>query len=108
MRIAPYKIQLLTVIDGVKVFLVNSDVLEQLHPVWNEYLGSHHYGKESSFIPEDEIFISNKVPVGDLKKVIMHEYVERAIMKVLKLQYSMSPEQAWVIAHYFVQDKLGL
>ena len=64
--------------------------------------------KHQTHIPEDEIFISDKTPLSDLKRVIMHEYVERAIMKVLELQYGMSPEQAWDIAHYFVKDDLGL
>jgi len=103
-----YKKQLLTTIDGIKVYLIDSSILSRKYPVWNDYLGSHHYGKKSSHIPEDEIFISDKTPLSDLKRVIMHEYVERAIMKVLELQYGMSPEQAWDIAHYFVKDDLGL
>ena len=103
-----YKKQLLTTIDGIKVYLIDSSILSKQYPVWNDYLGSHHYGKKSSHISEDEIFISDKTPLSDIKRVIMHEYVERAIMKVLKLQYGISPEQAWDIAHYFVKDNLGL
>jgi len=103
-----HKKQLLTTIDGIKVYLIDSSILSRQYPVWNDYLGSHHYGKKSFHIPEDEIFISDKTPSSDLKRVIMHEYVERAIMKVLELQYGMSPEQAWDIAHYFVKDDLGL
>jgi hypothetical protein len=76
--------------------------------VWNTYLGSHHYGKKSSHIPEDEIFISDKTPENEIKRVILHEYVERAIMKVLETQYNMSPEKAWEKAHYFVKNDLGL
>lgn len=106
--IKPYKKQLLTIIDGIKVYLIDSSILSKLYPVWNNYLGSHHYGKESSHIPEDEIFISDKTPLDELKRVILHEYVERAIMKVLETQYGMSPEKAWDIAHYFVKDDLGL
>jgi hypothetical protein len=104
----PYKKQLLTIIDGIKVYLIDSSILSRKYPVWNTYLGSHHYGKKSSHIPEDEIFISDKTPLSELKRVILHEYVERAIMKVLELQYNISPEQAWEIAHYFVKDNLGL
>jgi hypothetical protein len=104
----PYKIKLLTIIDGIKVYLIDSFILSQEYPVWNDYLGSHHYGKKSSHIPEDEIFISDKTPSEEIKRVILHEYVERAIMKVLETQYDMSPEQAWEIAHYFVKDDLGL
>jgi len=103
-----YKIKLLTTIDGIKVYLINSSILSQKFHVWNTYLGSHHYGKKSSHIPEDEIFISDKTPENEIKRVILHEYVERAIMKVLETQYNMSPEQAWEIAHYFVKNDLGL
>jgi hypothetical protein len=103
-----YKKQLLTTIDGIKVYLIDSSILSKLYPVWNNYLGSHHYGKESTHIPEDEIFISDKTPLDEIEKVILHEYVERAIMKTLELKYNMSPKQAWDIAHYFVKDNLGL
>lgn len=62
-----YKKQLLTIIDGIKVYLIDSSILSKLYPVWNNYLGSHHYRKESPHIPEDEIFISDKTPLGDKK-----------------------------------------
>jgi len=103
-----YKIKLLTTIDGIKVYLINSSILGQKFHVWNTYLGSHHYGKKSSHIPEDEIFISDRTPDNEIERVILHEYVERAIMKVLETQYNMSSEQAWEIAHYFVKNNLGL
>ena len=80
--------------------------MSKKYPVWNDYLGSHHYGKKSSHIPKDEIWISDKVSDRDLNGVIQHEVIERAIMRALQKFYGMTPEESWEIGHN-VSKKLG-
>lgn len=79
--------------DGVVFWLVSGnkvhDVYDEgwLHsekPSKHSYIGGHHY--VFSYIPNNEIWISdlNKQP----KKTIIHEYVERCLMKDRKMSYS--------------------
>ena len=98
--------EIIDVIDGIKIRRIESDYVSKKYPVWNDYLGSHHYGKKSSHIPKDEIWISDKVSDRDLDGVIQHEVIERAIMRALQKFYGMTPEESWEIGHNF-SKKLG-
>ena len=98
--------EIIDVIDGIKIRRIESDYVSKKYPVWNDYLGSHHYGKKSSHIPKDEIWISDKVSDRDLNGVIQHEVIERAIMRALQKFYGMTPEESWEIGHN-VSKKLG-
>lgn len=98
--------EIIDVIDGIKIRRIESDYVSKKYPVWNDYLGSHHYGKKSSHIPKDEIWISDKVSDRDLDGVIQHEVIERAIMRALQKFYGMTPEESWEIGHN-VSKKLG-
>lgn len=98
--------EIIDVIDGIKIRKIESDYVSQKYPVWNDYLGSHHYGKESSHIPKDEIWISDKVLDRDLDGVIQHEVIERSIMRALQKFYDMTPEESWEIGHN-ISKKLG-
>jgi hypothetical protein len=98
--------EVIDVIDGIKIRRIESDYVAKKYPVWNKYLGSHHYGKKSSHIPKDEIWISDKVLDRDLGIVIQHEVIERAIMRALQKFYGMTPEESWEIGHN-ISKKLG-
>lgn len=98
--------EIIDVIDGIKIRKIESDYLSKKYPVWNKYLGSHHYGKESSHIPKDEIWISDKVLDRDLDGVIQHEVIERSIMRALQKFYDMTPEESWEVGHN-ISKKLG-
>ncbi len=96
--------EIIKIIDGIKIRVIDHKRVSKLYPVWNEYLGSHHWGKESLHIPKDEIWISDKVLERDLDIVIEHEIIERAIMRGLQKYKKMTPSESWEIAHYFTRD----
>lgn len=98
--------EIIDVIDGIKIRRIESDYVSKKYPVWNDYLGSHHYGKKSAHIPKDEIWISDKVSDRDLDGVIQHEVIERSIMRALQKFYDMTPEESWEIGHN-ISKKLG-
>ncbi len=61
--------KIISSIDGIKIRIIDSEIVSKIFPVWENYLGSHHYGKKSSHIPENEVWISNKVPEKNLDKI---------------------------------------
>lgn len=91
--------EIIDIIDGIKIRKVNSNFLSKKYPVWDNYLGSHHYGKKSFYIPENEIWVSDKVSNYELDSIIQHELIERSIMKVLQKYNNMTPEESWEIGH---------
>jgi hypothetical protein len=96
--------KIISAIDGIKVRIIDSEIVSKIYPVWKNYLGSHHYGKKSSHIPKNEIWISNKVSEKDLDKIIQHEIIERSIMRALQKYKDMNTEDSWDIAHNFVKN----
>jgi hypothetical protein len=83
----------------LKIFLIDPVQVSEQYPVWNKYLGCHHWGKECDHVPEDEIWISRKaIPMKD--DVINHEIVEREIMKDLETNKGFTREEAYEIGHY--------
>ena len=96
--------KIISSIDGIKIRIIDSEIVSKIFPVWENYLGSHHYGKKSSHIPENEIWISNKVPEKNLDKIIQHEIIERVIMRALQKYKGMDTEYSWDIAHNFVKN----
>ena len=96
--------EIISIIDGIIIKKINSDYYSKKYPVWKNYLGSHHYGKESEHIPENEIWISDKVEENKLESVIQHELIERNIMRGLQIYKKMTPKESWEIAHNFVKS----
>jgi hypothetical protein len=96
--------KIISSIDGIKIRIIDSEIVSKIFPVWENYLGSHHYGKKSGHIPENEIWISNKVPEKNLDKIIQHEIIERVIMRALQKYKGMDTEYSWDIAHNFVKN----
>jgi hypothetical protein len=96
--------KIISSIDGIKIRIIDSEIVSKIFPVWENYLGSHHYGKKSDHIPENEIWISNKVPEKNLDKIIQHEIIERVIMRALQKYKGMDTEYSWDIAHNFVKN----
>ena len=96
--------KIISSIDGIKIRIIDSEIVSKIFPVWENYLGSHHYGKKSDHIPENEIWISNKVPEKNLDNIIQHEIIERVIMRALQKYKGMDTEYSWDIAHNFVKN----
>jgi hypothetical protein len=83
---------------------VDAIILAKTHPEWNSYLGSHHWGMKTNYIPVNEIWISNKTPKAKIPKVMLHEIIERPIMGFLEIKkewggLGLTPEEAWAIGH---------
>ncbi len=78
-------LKLLKVIDGVKIYLVDGELVRDRITI--EYtMGGHHY--RYPFIPEDEVWIDNAMDKDDIEATIIHEMHERTLMKYKGLSYS--------------------
>jgi len=96
--------QELGVINGIKVVAVDRDKISEQHPEWSKYLGSHHWGKSTSYIPEDTIWVAQGLSKDGFIRVVNHELIEREAMRALEDNEGMTPEQAWDIAHPWVKS----
>jgi hypothetical protein len=91
------------VIDGIKIIAVNREKLGIEKKEWRKYIGSHHWGKKTSYIPEDEVWISMGLDSKKFVRLIHHELIERNIMRKL-INHGMSTLDAWKNAHYMVKS----
>jgi len=96
--------QKLGVINGIKVVAVDRAKISEQHPEWTEYLGSHHWGMKTSYIPEDTIWVAQGLSKDEFIRVVNHELIEREAMRALEDNEEMTPEQAWDIAHHWVKS----
>ena len=86
----------------VKICAVNADYVRDTDPGlgFNEFVdGGHHYVtsyKKYKMIPEDEIWIDDvfELKPNDFKAILLHEYIERNLMKYKKWTYSAAHEYA--------------
>jgi len=70
--------------DKVTAFLINGQVVRDLYKT--DYVeGGHGYVYE--WIPLDEIWIDNKVKPDEYPVIILHEFLERVLMKYKKFPY---------------------
>lgn len=75
-----------TLPDGVLVSLTNGSILRNTVDV--DFVGGgHHY--VYSYIPENEIWLENLAP-SEQRFILVHEIVERLIMKYRKWDYDES------------------
>jgi len=79
------KIEKLEDKDGIEVWLIDSQIAAQRYdPKWagvgsSKWIGSHHFVFE--YVPLNEVWVSDQVPVEGRSKVITHEVTERALME---------------------------
>ena len=92
--------------EGVKVRVINRDLVREDHPEWETYLGSHHWGKKTDYIPEDEIWIvqNPEFDLGRVKKLLNHEIIERQMMRALQDDRNMDTQTSWEEAHHYVKQ----
>lgn len=93
-------------IEGVKVRVINRDLVRGDHPEWDIYLGSHHWGKKTDYIPEEEIWIvqNPEFDLARVKKLLDHEIIERQMMRALQDDRNMDPQTSWEEAHYYLKQ----
>jgi hypothetical protein len=91
-------IQPLGKIGGIEVISVDGEQLVKQHPEWSKYIGSHHWGKGTQYIPQNQVWIAQGLDDATFVRVVNHEIIERSMMKGL-VQKGMSSEEAWSIAH---------
>lgn len=90
-------------IEGVKIIAIDKEAISRVHPEWQRYLGSHHWGKGTSYIPQDEIWIAQGLTPEEFVRLVNHESIERLAMRDLQAQ-GLSPEESWHIAHPTVKS----
>ena len=98
-------IQPLGKIGQIEVVSVDRDHLANQHPEWSTYIGSHHWGKKTQYIPKHQIWVAQDLDDGTFVRVVNHEIIERKMMKDL-MDRGMTSEESWVIAHPRVK-KMG-
>jgi hypothetical protein len=92
-------------IGGITFWLIDSIRLSQYDPKWSptratRYIGSHHYGMGTSYIPEPEVWISDAVIDVQKQKIIMiHEFIEREVMKRILEKINITGPLVWDIGH---------
>ncbi len=91
------------VIDGVKIVAVDKEKLGVNYKEWRKYIGSHHWGKKTSYIPEDEIWIAQDLKPKKFVRLIHHELIERELMRKL-VEQGMTTLEAWKTAHHMVKS----
>jgi hypothetical protein len=104
-------------IDKLKICVVNGDFVRDNHPGLNfvEFVdGGHHYvdsdlpeneQKYAKHIPEDEIWIDDvflKKP-NDMEAIILHEMIERKLMRDKGLSYEIAHNKANKVENKFRQ-----
>lgn len=90
-------------VNGIRVISVNRDLISPQFPEWKKYLGSHHWGKKTSYIPEDAIWVAQSLAPEEFIRVVNHELIEREAMRALQSK-GMSTEESWEIAHPWVKS----
>jgi hypothetical protein len=121
MAISKVKLEVIFSVGEVTFFLIDDIALSKIDPKWHDYLGSHHWGKGKAvkigekiykgteYIPKNEIWISHfiyrelKGNKAKLRKNLfinmIHEYIERPIMRDLIDKLGFTRENAWNVAH---------
>ena len=91
-------IQPLGKIGRIEVISVDREQLAKQHPEWSKYIGSHHWGKQTQYIPQDQVWVAQGLDDATFVRVVNHEIIERRMMKGL-VERGMTSEEAWAIAH---------
>jgi hypothetical protein len=96
--------ELLGIYHGIKVYIVDRAKLQVKYPEWRFYLGSHHWGKKTDYIPEDEVWVASDNTKSEFRRILNHELIEREAMRALEEEKGMSKDNAWVMAHMWVKQ----
>ncbi len=92
--------------NQIQIRIVNPKILSLYNPEWEKYKGSHHWGKKTSYIPEDEIWIVNGLDPDSFRKILNHEIIEREMMRALQEEIGMDTDSSWSQSHHYLK-KIG-
>lgn len=90
--------------NHIQIRIVDPKILSLLKPEWEKYKGSHHWGKKTSYIPEDEIWIVNGLNPDAFRKILNHEILEREMMRALQEEIGMDTKSSWTESHYYLKQ----
>lgn len=90
--------------SSITINIVEPEILSLHKPEWNSYVGSHHWGKKTDYISEDEIWIVSGLNSESFRRILNHEIVEREMMRALQEEHGMDPQTSWEQAHYYVKQ----
>ena len=83
---------------------IDPELISINRPEWKTYIGSHHWGKKTDDIPENEIWIVVGLDSKTFRRVLNHEIIEREMMRALEEEHGMDRQTAWAQAHYYVKQ----
>ena len=63
------------------VRVIEPKLASQSRPEWDTYKGSHHWGKKTDYIPENEIWIVSGLSPNEFRRILNHEIIEREMMR---------------------------
>jgi hypothetical protein len=86
------------------VRVIDPKLVSQSRPEWNTYKGSHHWGKKTDYIPENEIWIVSGLDPNKFRRILNHEIIEREMMRALQEEHGMDPQTSWFQAHFYVKQ----
>lgn len=89
---------------NLKVVILNPTIVKEKLPEWETYKGSHHWGKKTTYIPENEIWIVNGLKPKTFRRILNHEIIEREMMRALEEERGIDKQTAWSQAHYYVKQ----
>lgn len=90
--------------SNLEVVIVEPSLLSVENPEWSGYQGSHHWGKKTGYIPENEIWIVSGLDVDVFRRILNHEIIEREMMRALQEEHGMDAQESWEQAHYYVKQ----
>jgi hypothetical protein len=90
--------------DLITVKVIDPEFIKFEKPEWSNYIGSHHWGKKTDYIPEYEIWVVKGLNEDRFRKLINHEIIEREMMRALEEEQGMDRQTAWEQAHYYVKQ----
>jgi hypothetical protein len=86
------------------VKVIEPKLVSQSRPEWDVYKGSHHWGKKTDYIPENEIWIVSGLDSKAFRRILNHEIIEREMMRALQEEHGMDPQTSWTQAHFYVKE----
>jgi len=96
--------------ESVDIYLVDAKKASYFDTRWmlNEHYlrGDHHWGKFGKYIPEKEIWITNRVDLNDVDRLMFHELFERHLCLYMSVdvdyahQLTRIAEKNLEISHY--------
>jgi hypothetical protein len=89
---------------NIFIKVLDRNKISKTRPEWNIYIGSHHWGKKTDYIPENEIWIVSGLDGSKFRRVLNHEIIEREMMRALQEELGMDTETSWEKSHYYVKQ----